>query len=215
MAVADDGFGMSARGRPQRALERHATSKLARVPTTWPGSQSFGFRGRGTAGDRLGLPSLLPAHPAPGRRAVGHLSCAWKAAGSFGAQREAVGGPEGTRVEVADLFGGSACPAQVPEEAEATEWGHVADWLARAALALPQVHFELAREDRAPRSRCGPATRRAGWIAIAAVLSARVAEGLRLLRVEHSEGGADPFEGFFSRPDAAPPHGLGDVYLCT
>ena len=30
----------------------------------------------------------------------------------------------------------------------ATEWGHVAEWLGRAALALPAIHFEIRRDGK-------------------------------------------------------------------
>ena len=51
------------------------------------------------------------------------------------------------RDEVADLF------ANVPARRKflktvTTEWGHISEWLARAALSLPDVHFEVRRDDR-------------------------------------------------------------------
>ena len=78
----------------------------------------------------------------------------------------------------------------------ATEWSHVAEWLARSALALPTVHFDVRRDDR-------PAVH---WPAvtdpldrIAAVLSERDAEGLVAVT---GEDGALRLTGFASRPDA-------------
>jgi DNA mismatch repair protein MutL len=198
VAVADDGFGMSPEDA-RLALERHATSKL-QGPDDLARIQSFGFRGE-----------ALPAVASVSRlrlrtRARGaELGLELRVEGGRIVEAREAGGPEGTRVEVADLF--ATVPARRKFlKTEATEWGHVADWLARAALALPQVHFELAREDRPasvwPRTS-EPLDR------IAAVLSARVAEGL--VAASSQEGGAS-VQGFFSRPDQHRPTASG-LYL--
>jgi len=198
VAVADDGVGMTA-ADARLALERHATSKigssedLARIAT-------FGFRGEA-------LPAIA---------SVSRLRLRTRARGAAaGVEIEVVGGrrvveraagvPEGTRVEVADLF--HNVPARRKFlKTPVTEWGHVADWLARAALALPAVHFDVRREER-------PAV---SWPAVAepldrvaAVLSEREAEGLVALAAEE---GALRLEGFVSRPDAHRPTAAG-LYL--
>src|SRR5690606_24377750 len=117
----------------------------------------------------------------------------------------AAGVPEGTRIEVADLF--FNVPARRKFlKSPGTERGHVADWLARAALALPEVHFDVRRDER-------PAV---SWPAvaepldrIAAVLSEREAEGLVAVA---GEAGALRLTGFASRPDAHRPTAAG-LYL--
>ena len=118
-----------------------------------------------------------------------------------------IGAAEGTRVEVAELFG--AVPARRKFlKSGTTEWGHVVDWLARAALALPEVHFDLTRDDR-------PST---SWPAhgdpldrIAAVLGET--EAAALVPFDHQEGGLR-VHGFSSRPDhhRATPAGI-HVYV--
>src|SRR5690606_5125892 len=140
VAVADDGIGMSA-GDARLALERHATSKigsaedLARIA-------SFGFRGEA-------LPAIA---------SVSRLRLRTRARGAAagveleveGGRRiaeRAAGAPEGTRVEVADLFYNVPARRKFLKSAT-TEWGHVADWMARAALALPAVHFDVRRDER-------------------------------------------------------------------
>ncbi len=142
VAVTDNGSGMSP-GDARMALTRHATSKLS-GPADLETIASFGFRGE-----------ALPAIASVSRmrlftRLRGHdegfalkLEC-----GELLDEGQA-GGPEGTRIEVADLF------AKIPArrkflKSEGTEWGHISDWMRRLALALPGVHFELRRDDRAP-----------------------------------------------------------------
>lgn len=141
IAVTDDGCGMSPAELPM-ALQRHATSKLASAADLMR-IASFGFRGE-----------ALPAIASVSRfrilsRARGsehgyEIQCD---AGRIVHEREA-GGPEGTRIEVADLF------ASVPARRKflkrpGTEWGHIADWLARLAIVRPEVHIETQRDGRA------------------------------------------------------------------
>jgi len=167
LAVTDDGAGMS-RDEAVLALERHATSKLARAEDL-AAIATFGFRGEA-------LPAIA---------SVARLRLRTRAAGDAeGTELEvdhgragpprAAGAPVGTRVEVADLFG--AVPARRKFlKAAATEWTHVADWLARAALARPDVHFDVQRDDRAAWSWPATPDRLAR---VAAVLSEREAEAL-------------------------------------
>jgi len=195
VAVSDDGLGMTA-DDARMALERHATSKvvtgedLVRIGT-------FGFRGE-----------ALPAIASVSRLRL--RTRARGAAEGFEVQVEggklltarAAGGPEGTRVEVADLFANVPARRKFLKSA-ATEWGHVAEWLARAALALPAVHFDVRRDDRDAVS----------WPAvsdpldrIAAVLSEREAEGLV---TAESQEGAFSLRGFVSRPESHRPSAAG------
>jgi DNA mismatch repair protein MutL len=191
VAVTDDGSGMTD-ADARVALERHATSKIAsgadlvRIGT-------FGFRGEA-------LPAIA---------SVSRLRLVTRARGAAAGvelhveagklvEARAAGAPEGTRVEVADLFANVPARRKFLKSAT-TEWGHVADWLARAALALPSVHFDVHRDDRPalawPRV-ADPLER------IAAVLSEREAEGL--VAVAAGDGAAQ-LDGFVSRPDVHRP----------
>ena len=187
IAVTDDGSGMGAEDA-RRALERHATSKitsgadLVRIRT-------FGFRGEA-------LPAIASVSRLRLRtRARGAAEgFELRIEGGKVLEARAAGGPEGTRIEVADLFANVPARRKFLKSA-ATEWGHVAEWLARAALALPSVHFDIQHDDRPALS----------WPAVsdpiervAAVLSEREAEGLVPARATE---GALRIEGFVSRPD--------------
>lgn len=198
VAVSDDGAGMTPEDA-RLALERHATSKigsaedLARIAT-------FGFRGEALPAiasvSRLRLRTRARGAPAGFEIEI---------EGGKRTGERAAGVPEGTRVEVADLFYNVPARRKFLKTA-ATEWSHVADWLARAALALPAVHFDLRRDERPALS----------WPAvaepldrIAAVLSEREAEGLVALS---AQDGALRLTGFASRPDAHRPTAAG-LYL--
>jgi DNA mismatch repair protein MutL len=195
VAVSDDGRGMDA-ADARLALERHATSKIAsaddlvRIAT-------FGFRGE--ALPAIASVSRLRLRTRPRGADAGTEI---EVEGSKVVGERTAGGPEGTRIEVAELF--YIVPARRKFLTTAsTEWSHIAEWLARAALALPAVHFDVQRDDR-------PAIH---WPAvtdpldrIAAVLSERDAEGL--VPVTGDEG-ALRLAGFASRPDAHRPTAAG------
>jgi len=190
VAVSDDGSGMSP-AEARLAVRRHATSKLdsaealRRIAT-------FGFRGE-----------ALPAIASVSRfrlrtRARGAGEGVELTVSGGEIEERVAAGPEGTRIEVADLF--AAVPARRKFlKAAATEWGHAAEWLARAALALPAVHFEIRRDERAP----------VVWPAvgepldrIAAVLSEHEAAAMVAVSHEAPLGeGRAAVHGFASRPD--------------
>jgi DNA mismatch repair protein MutL len=187
LAVADDGWGMNP-DEARLALERHATSKL-RSGDELEDIGSYGFRGEA-------LPAIA---------SVSTLRLVTRARGSeegFALQVEAghlasaraTAAPEGTRIEVSDLF--AAVPARrkflkTPQ----TEWGHVSEWLGKVALASPGVHFDLRRDDRPASS----------WPAvddplerIAAILGER--EAASLVHAARDAGDL-ALDLFVSRPD--------------
>jgi len=95
---------------------------------------------------------------------------------------------------VADLFSGVPARRKFLKTAT-TEWGHISDWLARAALSLPSIHFDVQRDDRPAFS----------WPAsddpldrIAAVISEE--DAAAFTPVSH-EAGEVTLEGFVSRPE--------------
>ena len=198
IAVTDDGLGMSKDELPL-ALQRHATSKLSSAADLMR-IGSFGFRGE-----------ALPAIASVSRfrilsraRGAEHGYEVVVEAGEVQSEREA-GGPEGTRIEVADLFG--AVPARRKFLKRAgTEWGHTADWLARLALVRSDIHIEIQRDDRKatvwpactdPRDR------------IAMILSDD--DAAALVQVDH-DSPACRIHAFVSTPERTRPNGQG-LYL--
>ncbi len=141
ISVTDDGHGMSP-GDARLAIQRHATSKVRAVEDLSE-IRSFGFRGE-----------ALPAIASVSRF---RLVTATQEGEGFELLVEAgrllregaVGAPRGTRIEVAELF--AAVPARRKFlKRPGTEWGHIADWLGRLALSLPEIHFELRRDAKPP-----------------------------------------------------------------
>ncbi len=198
VAVQDDGSGMTPEELPL-ALARHATSKL-QTAADLSRIRSFGFRGE-----------ALPAIASVSRfrivsrargAAAGHEI---RIDGGRLIHSRAAGGPEGTRIEVADLF------ASVPARRKflkrpGTEWGHIADWLARLAMARPDIHLEIQRDER-------PAT---VWPAcsdgrdrLALLLPDEDAAGL--VAAEHTSDAAR-VHGFVSSPEQSRATGQG-LYL--
>ena len=191
VAVSDDGLGMSA-AEARLSVQRHATSKLATVDDLRR-IATFGFRGEA-------LPAIASVARFRLRTRARGAAAGFELrieGGSLIDERTAAG-PEGTRIEVADLF------CQIPARRKflktaATEWGHSAEWLGRAALALPGIHFEIRRDDRAPivwPAAAEPLDR------IAAVLSDQEAAAMVpvSLTLPMGEGRAH-LHGFASRPE--------------
>jgi DNA mismatch repair protein MutL len=138
--VTDDGRGIPAEAAPL-ALERHATSKI-RDADDLSRAETLGFRGEAlpsiaTAAGRLELATSAGADPG-GVRVV-----------AAGGERtvETAGHPQGTTVEVTDLF--SDRPARRKALASpATEFGRISDAVTRYALANPDVRFRLTHDGR-------------------------------------------------------------------
>lgn len=139
IAVADDGKGMSA-DELDLAVERHATSKL-------PGDDLLAIRTLGFRGEAL-----------PSIGAVARLTLTSRAKGAAEAWSIQVDGgrksapqpaahPQGTRVEVRDLF--YATPARLKFlKGERAERDACEDSIARLAMAHPSVAFELVADGR-------------------------------------------------------------------
>ncbi len=145
--ITDNGRGMNA-DELELAIERHATSKLPDDDLV--NIRSLGFRGEA-------LPSI---------GAVSRLSLSSRARGSSEAFQIRVEGgqkspptpvaqPEGTRIEVRDLF--FATPARLKFlKTQRTEGDHARDVLERLAMAHPGISFSLTEENRTPLLWRGP-----------------------------------------------------------
>jgi DNA mismatch repair protein MutL len=185
-AVTDDGCGMTPEDA-RAALERHATSKL-RDASDLAAIATYGFRGEALPAIASVSSLRLLTRPHDAREGTEIRV----RAGAIESVRPA-GAAAGTRIEVADLFASVPARRKFLKSA-VTEWGHIADWLSRVALALPEVHFDLARDDRP-----GVAWPAAAPIdRLAAVLGESEAAGL--VALDHREG-ALRVHGFTSRPD--------------
>jgi DNA mismatch repair protein MutL len=157
--VADDGRGMT-RADAARAVERHATSKLA--PDGDPvGVDSLGFRGEALAAVAEAARLELVTSPGDGvgTRVVvdgtaGSAGGAGESEPAPGVEVEPAGRARGTTVVVEDLF--ATRPARRESLAGASaEFARVSSLVADYALANPSVAFSLAHDGSATLSTPG------------------------------------------------------------
>ena len=141
--VVDDGEGMEEEDA-RLALERHATSKIARIEDLLA-IGTFGFRGEALPSvgsvSRLTLTTRVRARPEGVELAL---------EGGGEPRLRPSGAAPGTQVEVRDLF--FNVPARRKFlKSTATESAHVGETVVLAALARPDVTFVLARDGRVAR----------------------------------------------------------------
>jgi DNA mismatch repair protein MutL len=139
--VSDDGIGMD-RDDAEKALERHATSKLRELADL-QSVVTHGFRGEA-------LPSIASVSHLVLRTSEGSGPAGTEVEVRHGrlAHVKDAGHPRGTTVEVRDLFG--AVPARRKFlRADGTESAHVAEAVTVLALARPDVGFTLRSAGRA------------------------------------------------------------------
>lgn len=177
--VTDDGSGMSGE-ELKLSVQAHATSKVT-VEDDLYSIRTMGFRGEALASiaavSKLRIVSRLAG------AIEGHEV---RVTGDQFESSQAVGCPEGTTVEVRDLF------FNVPARRKflrtpSTEVGHINEQFARAALAYPQIGFELTVNRRAAQNlpQCQTRIERIGKfygpeLAAALMPIAREERGVRL-----------------------------------
>jgi DNA mismatch repair protein MutL len=188
LQVTDDGHGI-ARDDLALALARHATSKIATLDDL-ESVGSFGFRGEALASiasvSRLSLTS---------RTAQSESALRIRAEGGVLHEVEPVSARNGTKVSVAELFFNTPARRRFLKT-EATEFAHCLEAVKRAALARPEVAFQVKHNDRvvlrvskqSHNERVGEVLSRE-WFAAAA-------------RVE-TLGGAISVTGFVLRPNSS------------
>jgi DNA mismatch repair protein MutL len=139
ITIIDDGCGMNAEDLCL-AVERHATSKL--TEDNLFNISTLGFRGEA-------LPSIASVSRMTLISRQRGQAEAWRLTvegGSKGAL-EPASHPEGTRVEVKDLF--YATPARLKFlKTAAAETAAIVDIIQRLAMAYPQVHFSVMQDQK-------------------------------------------------------------------
>lgn len=142
--VIDDGIGMSA-DDALRSLERHATSKI-QVPDDLNNIATLGFRGEA-------LPSIA---------SVSRMTLVTKERGAVAGtevvaipdeslKQKPIGSPEGTKIEVRDLFFNTPARRKFLK-AQSTETARITELVTRLALCKPEVAFSLLRNGKQTRS---------------------------------------------------------------
>ena len=191
---------MSPRGRAPRArAPRDEQDRAARGPPAHRAASAFAAR-RCPRSRRSRACGCARARAARTRRLR-----APRRGGPLRRRARAVGAPEGTRIEVADLFAQRARAAQVPQDAVDRVGSRRRLARARRARAADASTSTSQRDDR-------PAL---AWPAVSRPArphrgGARRARGRRRSsRVEHREGRVRSASGFVSRPDRHRPTSPG------
>ncbi len=197
--VTDDGTGMS-EAAVETAVEKHTTSKIGDIEDLEAGVGSLGFRGEALAA--IG--------------AVSRLTIRTKARGaSRGTELTMVGGevesvepagcPEGTTVEVTDLFYNVPARRKYLEQ-DGTEFSHVSRVATGYALSNPDLSLALSHNDREVFSTTGQGSLES---TILSVYGREVAEAMIPLDGESAEGPLASVDGVVSHPEttrASPAH---------
>ncbi|MEM8737110.1 MAG: DNA mismatch repair endonuclease MutL [Planctomycetota bacterium] len=140
LRIADNGHGIPPEELPL-ALTAHATSKL-QTAEQLAAIDTLGFRGEALASiasvSRLKLASRTPGDDA------GH---ALEQAGPDRSPLQPVAMAPGTVLEIRDLFFNTPARRKFMRTA-ATEFGHIADTVARVAMVHPHVGFTLTHQQR-------------------------------------------------------------------
>jgi DNA mismatch repair protein MutL len=139
ISITDDGKGMSA-AELSLCFERHATSKLPEEDLV--NIQHLGFRGEA-------IPSIASVSRMNISTRNNEDDTGWSLTVEGGRHGEVVpaGVPNGTRVEVRDIF--YATPARLKFlKSERAEFGAALDVMRRLAMAYPAIAFSLADEKR-------------------------------------------------------------------
>jgi DNA mismatch repair protein MutL len=188
--VRDDGVGMSA-DELELAVEEHTTSKIGDLDDLEAGVATLGFRGEALYA--IGAVSRLTVRSKPRGGNRGHELTV--EGGEAGAVRPA-GCPEGTTVEVADLFFNTPARRKFLKT-DATEFDRVNTVVTQYALANPDVAVSLEHDGRELFSTEGSGDLRA---AVLSVYGREVAESM--VAVDADPGGAvERVRGLVSHPE--------------
>ena len=202
IVVADDGVGMS-EAEVRKAVREHTTSKLRDI-SDLDSIGTLGFRGE--ALHAIGSVARVSIRTKPRGGSQGTELVV-----SGGEVRECgpVGCPEGTTVEVTDLFGN--VPARRKYlKTDATEFDHVQSVVAGYALANPGVSMTLEHDGRESFSTAGDGDRRS---AVMAVYGREVAASMVPIAADHDDGGPlAGVDGLISHPET---NRAGREYMTT
>ncbi|MEM4781559.1 MAG: DNA mismatch repair endonuclease MutL, partial [Halalkalicoccus sp.] len=189
--VADDGIGMS-ESEVRKAVRQHTTSKIRDISDLEGGVETLGFRGE--ALHTIG--------------AVSRTRITTRARGSDGAGTtltlvggevesvEPAGPPEGTAIEVTDLFYNTPARKKYLIR-EATEFDHVNTVVTRYALANPDVRFVFEHDGREVFATAGRRDLRA---TILSIYGREVARAMVPIE-DVAEGPLEGLSGYVSDPE--------------
>ncbi|PSP77348.1 DNA mismatch repair protein MutL [Halobacteriales archaeon QS_1_68_20] len=189
--VRDDGVGMT-EAAVRKAVRQHTTSKI-RDADDLDGVGTLGFRGE--ALHTIGAVSRLTIRTKP---RGGDRGTELRMEGGEVAAVEPTGCPEGTTVEVTDLFYNTPAREKYLKQ-DRTEFARVNDVVTRYALANPDVAVSLEHDGREVFSTTGQRDLRA---TVLAVYGRQVAQSMVPVEAEAPEDGPlEGISGYVSHPE--------------
>jgi len=190
--LADDGEGMT-HEEVELAVREHTTSKIGDIDDLEAGVATLGFRGEALHAIGAVSKTTITTKPRGGDRAT-ELTIEHGEVTSV----EPAGRPEGTTVDVTDLFGETPARRKFLK-AESTEFDHVNRIVSRYALANPGVAVSLVHDGRETFATTGRGDLEA---AILAVYGREVAESM--IEVDYdapADAPVDRVRGYVSHPE--------------
>ncbi len=201
--VTDDGVGMG-RDAVQRAVEQHTTSKIRDIEDLEGGVGTLGFRGE--ALHAIGAVSRLTITTRP---RDGEAGTELVVEGGEVTSVGPAGCPEGTTIEIEDLFYNVPARRKYLKQA-ATEFAHVNTIVTSYALANPDVAVSLEHDGRETFATTGQGDLRE---TVMSVYGREVAESMIEVRGEDlPDGPLDGVTGLVSHPETTR---AGREYLST
>lgn len=199
--VADDGVGMDEES-VRKAVRQHTTSKLRDISDLERGVPTLGFRGEALY--TIGAVSRLTITTKP---RGGESGTTLTLAGGEVESCEPAGCPEGTAVEVTDLFYNTPARRKYLKR-EPTEFDHVNTVVTRYALANPGVRFVLEHDSREVFSTTGQGDLQSTVLSIYGREVARAMVPIEGL----AEGPLEGLSGYVSDPETTR---SGSTYIST
>ncbi|WP_415383095.1 DNA mismatch repair endonuclease MutL [Halosimplex sp. TS25] len=197
--VADDGIGMT-EDEVRRAVEEHTTSKISDIDDLESGVATLGFRGE--ALHAIGAVSRLTVttRPRSDRDVDSPRGTKLTVEGGEVTSVEPAGCPEGTAIEVEDLFFNVPARRKYLKQ-DGTEFAHVNTVVTSYALANPDIAVSLTHDDRETFATTGQGDRRE---AVMSVYGREVAQSMVAVEADESDlpdGPLDGVSGLVSHPE--------------
>jgi DNA mismatch repair protein MutL len=193
ITVSDDGVGMT-EADAKRAGEKHTTSKIGDIDDLEAGVRTLGFRGEALSAISAVSQTTITTKPRGGRGTEVRIE------GGEHTHAGPAGCPEGTTVEVTDLFYNVPARRKYLKQ-ESTEFDHIQRVVMGYALANPAVSITLEHNGRERFSTSGRGDLQS---AIMAVYGREVASAMIDIDTDSSELGDGPLTdigGLVSHPE--------------
>jgi DNA mismatch repair protein MutL len=197
--LTDDGHGMT-EAEVRTAVDQHTTSKIRDIDDLEGGVGTLGFRGEALHAIGAVSRTTVRTRPRGDRDVEAARGTELRVEGGDVTGVEPAGCPEGTTVEVADLFYNVPARRKYLKQ-DATEFAHVNRVVTSYALANPDVAVSLTHDGRETFATTGGGDRRE---AVMAVYGREVAESMVAVEADAGDlpdGPLDGVSGLVTHPE--------------